>query len=310
MSRRLRLLNAALRTVAKPLLRRTKTPEQAARDFDIAARILFPAPAGTSTTTRHVPGPAGPVPLVRIDCGATTGDGAILYFHGGGYVAGSPRTHRAMMARLSARSGLPVFAPDYRLAPAATAPAAFEDACAAWNALVSDGLPPGRIVLGGDSAGGGLALALLAELCAKGAPPAGLFAFSPWTDLALTGASLDTNAETDAILPRSRVEELVEIVLGAVDPRDPRCSPLYATFLGAPPILFHASATEILLDDTRRMAALLETQGASVTTRIWSDAPHVWHLFDGWLPEAREALEEAAAFAAGCLKERPRQGGS
>jgi acetyl esterase/lipase len=310
MSLRLRLLNAALRTVAKPLLRRTKTPEKAARDFDIAARVLFHAPVGTSTTARHVQGPAGPIPLVRIDCGAPIGDGAILYFHGGGYVAGSARTHRAMLARLSSLSGLPVFAPDYRLAPAATAPAAFDDARAVWQALVGEGLLPGRIVLGGDSAGGGLALALLGDLCGNGAPPAGLFAFSPWTDLALTGASLDANAATDAILPRSRVEELVEIVLGRTDPRDPRCSPLYATFPGAPPILFHASATEILVDDTRRMAALLEAQDAFVTTRIWADAPHVWHLFEGWLPEAREALGEAAAFAAECVTERPPQGGS
>lgn len=310
MSWQLTLLNGILRTVAKRALRRTKTPERAVRDFERAARFFFRMPGGVRVERRDVAGPGGPIATERMTCGGAPGDGVILHFHGGGYVAGSPRTHRAMLGRLARLAGLEVVAPDYRLAQDAPFPAAFEDACAVWDALLEEGLAPSRIVLGGDSAGGGLALSLLAELCARGTPPAGLYALSPWTDLTVSGASIEMNAASDAILPRSRLSDLVVIVLAGADPRDPRISPLFARFPGAPPVLLQASETEILLDDTRRMAARLEAEGARVETCLWPGAPHVWQIFDGWIPEARAALTDVADFARQCLKAPPRQAGS
>jgi epsilon-lactone hydrolase len=301
-SRRLRLLNAALRAGVKPLLRWTGTPAQAERSFRLVAPLVFRVPRGTRATVRSVPGPAGRLRMTRIAADAATGDGVILYFHGGGHVAGSARTHRAMLARLSAAARLPVDAPDCRLAQEARLPAAFEDAVAVWEALVAEGFAPERVVLGGDSAGGGLALSLLADLCGRGTPPAGLFAFSPWTDLSLTGASLSRNAAADPLLPAERIGELVEIVLGPYDPRDPRVSPLFGDFPGAPPVLLQAGRTEILLDDTLRMADRLRAERSQVSVELWDDTPHVWQIFGDWLPESRDARTRAAEFARGCLQ--------
>jgi epsilon-lactone hydrolase len=206
MSRRLDLLNAALRRTAKPMLARTATPEQSERDFRMGARFL-PAPRDARLAARDIPGPTRPLRMTRVTCGPVAGDGAILYFHGGAYVAGSAWTHRGLLGRLSAAAGVAVEAPDYRLAQDALLPAARDDAMAAWEALAKRHRPE-RIVVAGDSAGGGLALGLLADLGARGTRPAGLVAFSPWTDLTLSGASHASNAEADPLLPAWRVAEL------------------------------------------------------------------------------------------------------
>lgn len=309
MSRRLVLLNAILRASAKPLLRRARTPEQAERDFSLAAQ-LFVRKSGTTAVTGQVPGPSRPIEVARFAWSEPRADGIVLHLHGGGYLVGSAKAYEGMLGRLSELAGLPVVAPDYRLAGEAPFPAAFEDALAVWDALVSEGCPPGRIVLGGDSAGGGLALALLAALCRRGTPPAGLYAYSPWTDLTGSGPSIEANAARDAVLPASRLGDLVAMVLDGADPADPRASPLFADFSGAPPVYFQASRCEILLDDTLRMAERLRSAGGRVEVDLWPDAPHVWQLFDGWIPEAREALTRTAAFVARCLRAPPPPVGS
>ena len=237
----------------------------------------------------------------RVSVGNSVGRKTILYFHGGGYIAGSPATHCAMLARLSKLSGLPVVLPSYRLAPEHPAPAAFEDACAAHKRLLARGFHPGDIILGGDSAGGGLALALMAHLTQIEQAPAAGFFLSPWTDLGLTGASLTKNASRDVLLPVSRIQELVGVVCGDCDPVDPRLSPLYAQFDKPPPILIHASKSEILWDDSRRMAERLRDCGGRVVLTAQEDAPHVWPILDGYIPEARATLKEIAAF----LKQLP-----
>jgi epsilon-lactone hydrolase len=245
-SLRLALLRLALRWIVRPRLVRTAAPEQARRDFARAARLFRVPPF-----LLHLPGD----PLHRITAGPVDEDVIILWFHGGAYVASSPSTHAAMLGRLSRLSRLAVMAPDYRKAPEHPAPAAFEDACAAHAALLAQGWAPGQIVLGGDSAGGGLALALLADLCARSLRPGGLIAFSPWTDLTLSGPSLRGNAGVDPLLPVSRIAEAVVMVQGALDAADPRLSPLFALFDRPPPVLMLVGSDEILLDDSRRMAA-------------------------------------------------------
>lgn len=225
------------------------------------------------------------------------GQPLIVYFHGGGYVMGNPRTHAALGANLTRRTGLPVCLPDYRLAPEHPFPAAFEDAVQVWHALLARGHDPAQIVIGGDSAGGGLALALLGHLCTTDQPrPAALFAFSPFTDLTLSGASIRDNAASEILLPISRLEQLRAKVLQGADPADPRISPLFAEFPGAPAVLIQVARTEILLDDSRRMAECLRAQGVDVTLQEGGNLPHVWQYFHGWLPEARKSLAQTAHF--------------
>lgn len=297
---RLGLLIFCMRWIGLPIMALTKTPEKAERDFERASRLMFRRPPGTKCTTSQVSldAPARQIPMARITAGPTDDTGAILFLHGGGYIAGSAFAHRGMLARLSRCAQAPVYAPDYRLAQVAPFPAAFEDALGAWDFLIREhNLSPDQIVLGGDSAGGGLALALMAHLLNNNQRPAGLIGFSSWSDLTLSGPSLKSNEKTDAILIAGRMPELCDIVLNGADPADPRISPLFATWTNPPPVYLQASETEILLDDTRRMADTLRAAGGEARVDLWPDAPHVWQIFDGWIPEARDALEKAGAFA-------------
>ncbi|WP_273250195.1 alpha/beta hydrolase [Sediminimonas qiaohouensis] len=290
----IRWFSAVLRAVVKPRLSRTSPPTKARGHLRLIARLVFRQPGYALILPRAAAG--GAPPMTRISVGRPAARRVILYFHGGGYIAGSPATHAPMLARLAKLSGVEVRAPAYRLAPGARFPAAFKDAKAAFRYLLKAGYRPGDIVLGGDSAGGGLALALLAWCCAQGLRPAGAFAMSPWTDLTGSGASMTQNAARDAYLPAERLDELAGLYLGDAPRDDPRASPLFAVFDRPPPVLLQVSESEILRDDTLRMAARLRAQGGDVTVQTWEDAPHVWQVFDGWLPEARAALRAVASF--------------
>jgi acetyl esterase/lipase len=286
----LRLLNPWLRLTEKRRLSREADPAALRRAFEARARLFFHAPRGTRFSREWIAG----VPVQFVAALGVPRDRGplLLYFHGGGYIFGSSDTHRAMLGRLSSETGLPACLPDYRLAPEAPFPAAVEDALAVWQALKDR---PGGVILGGDSAGGGLALALLGEILAQGvARPTGLFAFSPLTDFTLSGESLERNAATDVILPAERAPETAQLYLQGAPADDPRASPLFADFSGAPPVWLTASDTEILLDDTRRMAARMRAQGVDVTEVITGDLPHVWPFFDRFLPEGRATLRAVA----------------
>ncbi|SDY21979.1 alpha/beta hydrolase fold domain-containing protein [Citreimonas salinaria] len=288
-SLRLRALETQLRLVARRRMERVADPTEARAEFEAGARIMFRQPSGL----RHVEVADQPD---RITAGSVTAGRAILYFHGGGYITGSPRTHAAMLGRLSRMTGTEVRAPRYPLAPEHPHPAAYYAAVAAWDALLGSGLTPGNIVLGGDSAGGGLALALLSALCLRETPPAAAFALSPWTDLTLSGDSLRSNAATEVLLPVDRVEEVRGYILPKGDPADPRLSPLFADFPGCPPVRIDWSATEILRDDSRRMVDRLRSFGADVEAVEIPHAPHVWPLFHGYAPEADVTLRAVARF--------------
>lgn len=287
-----RILNPYLRLTEKRHLARVEDPAALRRNFEIKARMFFRAPFGT----RYEKGALGGVPVqwamargVRREAGPL-----LLFLHGGGYVFGSSTTHRAMLARLSQLTGLPACLPDYRLAPEHPFPAAVEDALAVYRA-VEDW--PGGVVIGGDSAGGGLALAVVAEVLRTGGKvPLGVFAMSPLTDMTYSGESVAANAAADVMLPASRVEESAEMYLDGADAEDPRASPLFADFTGGPPVWLCAGDTEILLDDTRRMAERLEAQGVPVDLRIERDVPHVWPYFQGLMPEAMATLREIAGW--------------
>lgn len=287
------VLNLWLRLTEKRWLARVQDPAELRRAFEAKARFWLRAPRGSRFDAER----RGDVPVVWVRGPEVARDRGpvMVYFHGGGYVFGSPATHRAMMARLSALTGLPACLPTYRKAPEHAFPAAVEDGLAVLRAL---GDHPGGVILGGDSSGGGLALAVLGEALRQHQPlPRALFAFSALTDLGFSGKSLATNARAEAMLPVSRTDDLAQMYLQGADPDDPRASPLRADFTGAPPVWLSVGDTEILLDDTRRMTLRLTGQGVTVTEVIAHDLPHVWPLFPGLLlPEAEETLRGLAGW--------------
>ncbi|AWZ18945.1 Alpha/beta hydrolase fold-3 protein [Roseovarius sp. TM1035] len=288
MSWQLRLLNRQLRWFEKPALAR-HDKDRLRRSFAFKSRLYFHAPFGSSFLRDTLDG----VPVQWARARAARPAPVILYFHGGAYVFGTSSTHRAMLAKLSALTGLPACLPDYRLAPEHPFPAQIADALAAYRALRAKQ----EVIIGGDSAGGGLALALLHEILAQGlAPPLGVFAFSPLTDVTYSGASVTENAARDCVLSASRVGEMLEMFLRGQDPRDPRASPLFGVFSGAPPVWMTVGDTEILRDDTLRMQAALVAQGVQCTLTVAPDHPHVWPIFHNVLPEARSTLRDLAAW--------------
>ena len=221
----------------------------------------------------------------------------LLYLHGGGYFFCSPETHRSITIALATGAEARVFAPDYRLAPEHPYPAAIEDAVAAYRALIADGIPPGRIVIGGDSAGGGLTLATLLSLRAAGDPlPAGAILFSPWTDLAGTGETLVSNDRTDVMFHGNGLKSGASKYLGSTPANDPLASPLYADLAGLPPLFLQASGAEVLLSDSTRLVEKARAAGVAIESEIWPKLPHVWQIFSPFMPEAKAALAKAAEF--------------
>ncbi len=222
----------------------------------------------------------------------------ILYLHGGGYVIGSPSLYRNLTWRLARAAAARLLAVDYRLAPEHPFPAAVDDAMTAYEWILAGGADPRRLVVVGDSAGGGLAFALLLR-CRDEARlplPAAVVALSPWTDLALTGASLAGNAVADPFLDANGIPPIAEYYLAGADPRHPYASPLYGDPTGLPPALLQVGGDEVLRDDATRMADRLRAAGCEVTLEVWPRMPHVWHLFASVMPEARRAIARIGAF--------------
>ena len=246
-----------------------------------------PLPEGTRTTAVD----AGGVPSEWVEVPGATGEATILYLHGGGYTIGSVRTHRALVARLAAASGARGLIVDYRLGPEHPFPAAVDDALAAYRWLVRGGTDTRRIVVAGDSAGGGLTVALLVALRDAGDPlPAAGVCISPWTDLACTGASMTTCAARDPMVQRDGLLGMAAAYLAGQDPRSPLASPIHADLRGLPPLLVHVGTAETLLDDATRLAERARAAAVAVDLEVWDDMVHVWHAFAPLLPEADEAI--------------------
>jgi len=227
------------------------------------------------------------------------GGGVILYLHGGGYVSCSPATHRPVSAALARLTARRVFSLDYRLAPEHRYPAALDDALAAYEWLLARvGVPASAICIAGDSAGGGLVLGCLLRARDAGvALPACAVCFSPWTDLAGAGASVRANDGRCAMFRTENIEEFAAAYLPAgASPRDPYASPAHADLRGLPPLLLQVGSTEILLDDARIVHEKIQATGGASRLEIYEDLPHGWQMLDGFVPEARFALRQAASF--------------
>ncbi len=221
----------------------------------------------------------------------------ILYLHGGGYIFGSTGLYRSMTMPMASIAGADLFSLEYRLAPEHPCPAAIEDAVAAYEWLLNKGIAPDRIVVGGDSAGGGLALAMLQALRHDGRPaPAGAFVYSPWTDLAATGRTVAENSASDCMFQEASIRANGKQYAGTLDLKDPRVSPLYGNFRGLPPLLVFASLDEMLFDDAARTVEKARTAGVDVRHEWRRGLCHVWPLFYPLFPETKEALALTAAF--------------
>ena len=223
---------------------------------------------------------------------------AILYLHGGGYFMGSPASYRRRAMRLGFRCGAEVFVPDYRLAPEHPYPAALDDALAAWRWLrrtVCD--QPLNVV--GDSAGGGLALALLLRLRELGEPlPDSAVLLSPWTDLTASGASVNANRGRDLWFTRAHLESWARYVIGNADPNSPYLSPAFGSLTGLPPLMLLVGEDELLLDDALRVHRAAASAGTASELLVGPGMQHDWPLALPWLPESREAWQRMARFLA------------
>ena len=291
MSVRAELLRGALRLL-KGRRKRRDVPIATVRR---RLQWLEPVVPGPSAGTRTEAVDADGVNAVWIAV-PEADDVCILHFHGGGYVVGTAALYRDFSWRIGRAARARVLYFDYRLAPEHPFPAALDDAVRVYRWLASR-VDPRRIVALGDSAGGGLAAGTLRRLRDEGcALPGAAVLISPWTDLALTGESLRSNAAADPMMDVTTLPALADCYLGGADPRNPYASPLYGDASGLPPTLIQVGSDEILRDDAVRMAAELKAAGCRCEIDVWPRMPHAWHLYARILPEGRTAIEHIGRF--------------
>lgn len=246
---------------------------------------------------RHEPMKLGGVRAERVMPLGALADRTILYLHGGAYTAGSPRSHRPMVARIAEAARATAVAVDYRLGPEHRFPAAVEDAVAAYRGLLEAGTDPGQVVIAGDSAGGGLTLAAALALKAEGlAQPAGYFAISPWADLTQSGATYGAKAETDPMISKAGLDQSARAYLGGLDARDPLASPVFGDFAGVAPVLIQTGSEEALLSDSITLADVLGQARVDVRLEVWPEMIHVFHAWGAVLQAARRAIGVAGAW--------------
>jgi acetyl esterase/lipase len=285
-----------LRTIVE-MLRSRPAPAEASIEEQRASfeqmASLFPLAADVVSE----PVDADGVPAEWIVAPGAADDKIVLYLHGGGYAAGSIKSHREMISRISRAAGVRALAIDYRLAPEHPYPAAVEDSTAAYRWLLSTGVDPARLVIGGESAGGGLTAATLVALRDAGDPlPAAGVCLSPWVDMEALGESMTTKAELDPIVQREVIIELAKAYLGGAHPRTPLAAPLYADLTGLPPLLIQVGTSEALLDDSTRLGERAKSAGVDVTVELWDDMIHMWHFFAAVLPEGQQAIDRIGEF--------------
>ena len=231
---------------------------------------------------------------------------AILFIHGGSFVAGSIASHRTLAGNVAIASNTRALLIDYRLAPEHPFPAAVEDTVAAYEWLLSQGLTPSQVVVAGDSAGGNLTLALLIHLRDRQQPmPAGAVGLCPAPDLSFSGESMATNLKKDIMLNLSEERKYIAAYLHGADPRTPLASPIYADLQGLPPLLMQVGSHELLLSDVERFAEKARAAGVEVTLEVWPEMQHDWQIAAEILPEGRQAIAHVGDFVERVLTASP-----
>lgn len=285
-SLRARLFRHGVKLLIHPIFARPdlSVEQRRAKLLRLTTLAQFTIPRGS----RFSAGVLGGVPLEWTDPpGATRG--VLLYLHGGAYVVGAPQVYRELTARFARDAGVRVATLDYRLAPEHPFPAAVDDAVSAYRALLEH-TPAERIVVAGDSAGGGLSLALLQRLREEGLPmPAGAALLSPWGDLTGTLPAYTREAHREPLLHVPTLRECGQAYAGSTALDHPQLSPIHADYQGLPPLLIQATDAEVLADDARQIHQRAQAAGVNVALELWPGLWHVWQLFAGLVPEAGEA---------------------
>ena len=291
-SLRSRILHRTLQRVTGAIALNLTVKEQRTRMDELARRGIR-LPKGITVCSDQ----AGGVYSEWVEPSGTATQRVILYLHGGGYCICSLDTHRGLAARIALASDARVLLPAYRLAPENPFPAALEDALSAYRWLLKQGIPAKQIAIGGDSAGGGLTVAITTSLRDSGEPlPAFLFLISPWTDLTFSGDSIITRKQVDPIFGRDGGPRYAPAYVGTDSPENPLISPLFADLRGLPPTLIHVGNDEILLDDSTRLEEKLKEAGVKVQLEIWNGMWHVFQAFAPWVPEAELSIDKIGTF--------------
>jgi epsilon-lactone hydrolase len=302
MSIRAALMNFIIKRTIKLQLPQNAAEMKAFRKRMADAGNLMPKPSSGVTFEECQAGEVN-CEWVRPEPASPTA--VILYFHGGGYVLGDAVGHRNLSWRLACASGFRVLMVNYRLAPESPFPAALEDAIAAFDWLISQGYAPENIILGGDSAGGGLALATLLNLKNLGADlPAAAILISPWLDLTLSGPSYADNSASDPMLTSQVLKAWAESYLADRDAKAPLASPLFGDLQGLPPMLIHVGSTEILRSDAESLVDKVIEMGGTAALKVWPKMVHVFHLFAGRVPEAGQAIDELGSYCRASVENR------
>lgn len=289
-SRQAKVTHALLRTAVRPFAGRIPLPIQ--RRF-VEAFLRNNEPPRNVQVERVS---AGGVKGEMIVPARVESERVLYYLHGGGYILGSLASHRHFVARLAKKLRVRALHIDYRLAPEHRHPAALEDALAAYDWLLAQGTKPGAVVIGGESAGGGLTLATLLSLRDRAKPMPGVaFVISPWTDLTMTGRSVRSRRNADPMIPADFLHVAARKYHGGRNADSPLVSPLFGDLRGLPPLLVHVGDNEVLLDDAIRLHERCGEHGVEAELKVYDELFHAFHLF-GHLPEAREAVGEIARF--------------
>lgn len=287
---RSKLMSSAMRQTMKRMLGRSGDVIKERESLEKMSGLMASRKLGKSVIVGGVPGEWQ-------QPGKGEAKRTILYLHGGGYVLGSPDSHRDMVGNIADAAQARALILDYRLGPETPFPGAVEDAVAAYKALLEDGEQPGKIFLAGDSAGGGLTAAALVSIKDEGLPtPAGGVCLSPWADLTLSGSTMNTKALLDAMLSKEILGWMGGLYLDGQDAGHPLASPIFADLSGLPPLLIQVGSSEVLLDDALRLHEAAKAAGVDSTLEVWDEMMHVWHLMAMVIPEGKLAIRVIGEF--------------
>ena len=269
-----------------------KPIEQERREWEAAARLVVLPKAARFHSVD-----AGGIKSEWMEMPPISRERVFLLLHGGGYTSGSPRTHRKLASSLSRAAYARVLTPEYRLAPEHPFPAGVKDALKVYGWLLDQGTPAANIIVGGDSAGGGLTLSMLLALRDAGAElPRAVVLMSPWTDLTVSSPSFSTNKKFDPSTTREGLRTAARLYAGDRNPADPMMSPLFADLSGLPPMFMQVGGNELLLDDSRLLAERARAAGVDATCKIYDEMWHVHQFAAPEIPEAQAAMNDIAAF--------------
>jgi len=292
MSLRAKLMTLIMRHTVKKRLQNMPSDPDTFREHLAAVSGLMPSPS-SETNISHLE--IGNIQCEWIRLGEGTGNQVMLYLHGGGYALGLTESHRNFASRLAEASGISLLLPHYRLAPESPFPAALDDVTECYRWLLDEGHDPVDISVGGDSAGGGLTMALLVNLRNQGLPmPNAGVLLSPWADLSGSGDSYGRYAAVDPMLSSSVLDKFARFYVGERDLKAPLVSPIYADLRGMPVIFIQVGSTEVLLSDSERLVDRINQEGGDAHLNVWPDMPHVFQLFT--IPESETAIAKLSAF--------------